>query len=266
MHILIHSKVIEIMNYRKVFIIQIVLFLGILVLSSAFAVEITDATNDILRQEKNTQSNQWVLKANNLSNYSYIDVTDIQYLTDEDFEVVINFLDSMDVNKIIGCEIFYGNYTNQNQYYRFRYTTETNTIQMTSIGFSFSVNKNIDFNFMNNHTQIRFNTTLPLDDEGFSIWGYTYEYSLDYEKYWADFFPSSYEPTDVDFDDSSQNDQDQDDDVNDSDEDPPQDGDGTDGGQNTDDDNEAEDTPGFELVFFCVSMLLILFVGIKRKI
>jgi hypothetical protein len=154
MHILIHSKVIEIMNYRKVFIIQIVLFLGILVLSSASAVEITDATNDILRQEKNTQSNQWVLKANNLSNYSYIDVTDIQYLTDEDFEVVINFLDSMDVNKIIGCEIFYGNYNNQNQYYRFRYTTETNTIQMTSIGFFFSVNKNIDFNFINNHTQI----------------------------------------------------------------------------------------------------------------
>lgn len=248
------------MNIRKVCIIQIVLFLSMMMFSSVSAEEITDTTDDIWYLEQDT-TNQWVFKANNQSNYSYIDVTDIQYNTEEDFEMIINFLDPFDVNKIITIEIFYGNYDNKNQYYRFRYTTETNMMQMSSIGISSIVNRFLSIDFSENQTQMRFNTTLTLDDEGFSIWGYTNEYSSDYDKYWADFFPSSYEPTELDFDDSTQND-----DVNDSDDDQQQNDTDTNDGKNTDNGDTTDDTPGFEMVFFCVSIMLIIFFGFKRKI
>jgi hypothetical protein len=242
-----------------------VFFLSLLLLSHVSAVEITDPTNDIWYQEKNTQSNKWELKANNLSNYSYIDVTDIHYSNVENFEVMINFFDAIDLNKILGCEIFYGSYSPY-QYYRFRYTAGADVIQMTSFGFSFAVNKTISFEFNENQTQILFNTTLPLDDEGFTVWGYTYEYSSDYEKYWADFFPSSYEPTDVDFDDSTQDDQDQDDDVNETDDNQDQNDTNTNNGQQqTDNGNKTEDTPGFGLILLCASMIFFIILGFKRK-
>ena len=253
------------MNIRKVCIIQIVLFLSMMMFSSASAEEMTDTTNDIWYLEKDT-TNLWVFKENNLSNYSYIDVTNIQYGTEEDFEIIINFLEPFNVSKIITIEIFYGNYDNQNQYYRFRYTTETNMIQMSSIGISSSVNRYLGIDFSENQTQMRFNTTLTLDDDGFSIWGYTNEYSSDYDKYWADFFPSSFEPTDEDLDDSTQDNQDQDDDVNDSDDDQQQNDTDTNGGQNTDNDETTDDTPGFEMVLFCASIMIIILFGYKRKI
>ena len=256
------------MNYRIICSIQMVLFLVLMVFSSVSAVEITDATNDIWLQEKNSQSNEWVWVANNLSNYSYIDVTDIQYTSDEDFELTINFLEPFEFNKTVSIVIFYGDYETQNQYYRFRYTAETNLVQMTSKDTSSMVNRFLGIDFANNNTQMRFNTTFVLDDDGFSIWGYADEYSFDYNKYWIDFFPSSYDPTDVDFDDTS-DDQDQDDDVDDSDDDQQQNetdnDDSQNGGQNTDDDNTTDDTPGFELLLLCLSMMLILFYRVKRK-
>jgi len=247
---------------RKMFITKMGIFLVILVLSSASAIEITDPTNDIWHQEKNTESNQWDWKSNNLTDRPYIDVINVKYDSEDEFEVIINFLDSMDETKIIGCEMFYGNYTPY-RYYRFHYTTETNTVQMTSFGFSFFVNKTIDFDFTNNRTQIRFNTSLPSNDEGFTLWGFSYEYSSNYEKNWADFFPSSFEPKNVEFDDSSQDDQNQNDDKNNSDDSQDQNG-NDDNGQDSDN-SKSDDTPGFEFLFFSVSIILFIIVASKKN-
>lgn len=222
---------------------------------------ISDQQNDIWHQEKNEQTNKWEWIQNNLTNYSYIDIKDISYDKDDEFVIIVNLSDSINTSKIIGCELYYGSYSPY-QYYKFYYSTDSNNIEVSSFGFSFFFDRTLSNPLQNNNTQLRMNTSLPIDDDAFTLWGFTFEYDEGYTNNWADFFPSSFEPTDVDFTNQT-DDTDNADDTNQN-----QTGNNGDNGDSTDEqDTQApsEDTPGFEIALLVGTLILIVSYTFKRK-
>jgi hypothetical protein len=258
------------MKHKKFVITSLIFILLASVISLTTSAEtITDQRNDIWLQEKNDQTNKWVWIQNNMSNYSYIDITNVTYTRGDEFVIRVNFSDSINTSRILGVDIYYGSYSPY-QYYRFSYTTDTNIVRVTSFGFSFSLNETLPNPLQNNNTQFSVITTLPIDDDTFSLWGLSYEYNEGYTKNWADFFPTSYEPTDVDFNDQS--DQTDDNQTGDGDNsnnsNQNQTDNNGDNGDSTDDQDskdQSDETPGFQIPILVVSMIILITYAFKRK-
>lgn len=248
-------------GYQYVILLFLLLFLPLATLFSS-AEQINDERNDVWLQEKNDQTKRWEWIQNNISDHSYIDVIEIFYEVKEDrLFITVNLSNFFNDTKIIGIDLYYGDFTayqnaSPNRYYRILYTTESNKARMTSIGFSFVVDRDLTYQLSEDNTSFQVNTTIPFNDDLFTLWGFVYEYNKQYSRNWIDFFPSEFEPTGIDFANQTDdvNDSNDSDDTDDTDQNQTN---GADSDPNSNTPDQSE-TPGFEFIVLIIGILLIM--------